>query len=225
MLTRYGVRTILAVCLFGATSSAGADSKVDFGRDVLPIIRQNCIACHGANVQMNNFRLDRRSTAMRGGTRSVIVPGSSASSRLYLRLIGKEFGNQMPPTGALDPEQVAVIKAWIDQGAEWPNELANDVDPPPADSRALRMVTALRTGDRASFARLVAEDPESLNRRGPNGSTPFMFAALYSDAATIRQLLEKGAEPNRRNDANATALMWAANVSKRPVFSSCMAPK
>ncbi len=134
---------------------------------------------------------------MRGGTRSVIVPGSSASSRLYLRLSGNQFGKQMPPTGALNPEQVAVFKNWIDQGAEWPDALANDVDPPPADAKAVRMVMALRSGDAATFNKFVAEDPKSLNLRGPNGSTPFMFAVLYSDAATVGQLLDKGADPNQ----------------------------
>jgi len=219
MLTRYSVSAIFGVCLFAVTAFADTDSKVDFGRDVLPLIRQNCITCHGPNVQMNNFRLDRRSTAMRGGTRSVIVPGSSASSRLYLRLSGNQFGKQMPPTGALSPDQVAVFKNWIDQGAEWPDALANDVDPPPADAKAVRMVMALRAGYRATFNKLVAEDSKSLNLRGPNGSTPFMFAALYSDAATVSELLEKGADPNRRNDANATALMWAAdNLEKTRVL-------
>lgn len=212
-------RFILSTFWFALTASAATDAKVDFGRDVLPVIRQNCVTCHGPNVQMNNFRLDRRNSAMRGGTRSVIVPGSSASSRLYLRLIGKEFGNQMPPTGALNPEQIALIKTWIDQGAEWPDSLANDVDPPAADAKAVRMVAALRSNDRAAFLRFVEEDPKSLNLRGPNGSTPFMFAVLYADAATVKDLLEKGAEPNRRNDANATALMWAVdNLEKARVL-------
>ena len=211
MLTRYSAIAILCSCWLAGTAAAETDSKVDFGRDVLPLFRQNCMTCHGPNVQMNNFRLDRRSTAMRGGTRSVIVPGSSASSRLYLRLVGKEFGNQMPPTGALKPEQVAVIKAWIDQGAEWPDALANEVDRPPADLKAVRMIAALRAGDGATFDQLVAADPKSLNLRGPNGSTPFMFAVLYADAAKLRQWLEKGADPNHGNDANATALMWAAD--------------
>jgi mono/diheme cytochrome c family protein len=98
MLIRYSASLVLAACSFAAAAAAETDSKVDFGRDVLPLIRQNCITCHGPKVQMNNFRLGRRSTAMRGGTRSVIVPGSSASSRLYLRLSGNHLGKQMPPT-------------------------------------------------------------------------------------------------------------------------------
>src|SRR5579862_80406 len=96
MLKRGAAGLIAYACLLAGTLSAQTDTKVDFRRDVLPLIRQNCIACHGPNLQMNNFRLDRRSTAMRGGTRTVIIPGSSASSRLYLRLIGNQFGNQMP---------------------------------------------------------------------------------------------------------------------------------
>src|SRR5262249_39795751 len=45
---------------------------------------------------------------------------------------------------------------------------------------------------------------------GPEGSTPFMYAVLYTDAATLERLLKQGADPNKHNDANATALMWAA---------------
>src|SRR5260370_1705667 len=56
----------------------------------------------------------------------------------------------------------------------------------------------------------VAEDGELVNARGPEGSTPFMYAVLYTGKATIERLLKQGADPNKRNDAGATALMWAA---------------
>ncbi len=152
---------------------------------------------------------------MRGGTRSVIVPGSSASSRMYLRLIGTEFGDQMPPTGPLTAEAANVFKTWIDQGAKWPDDLAGEVDLPPPDPKAVKMVTAVRNGDIATFQKFVAEDPQSLNLRGPDGSTPFMFAVLYADAAAVGKLIEKGGQVNRQNDAQATALMWAAtNLEK-----------
>ena len=62
MLTRYSTGILLGASLFAVTAAADTDSKVDFGRDVLPLIRQNCITCHGPNVQMNNFRLDRRTS-------------------------------------------------------------------------------------------------------------------------------------------------------------------
>jgi ankyrin repeat protein len=68
----------------------------------------------------------------------------------------------------------------------------------------------LRTGNRQGFLTSVERDPALLNARGPNGATPFMYAVRYSDAATLKLLLQKGANPNARNDVNATALMWAA---------------
>ncbi|PYS01857.1 MAG: hypothetical protein DMG12_14850, partial [Acidobacteria bacterium] len=202
-------KAMLCISLFAGTLAAQTPSRVDFGRDVLPLLRQNCVGCHGPAKQMNSYRLDRRSVALRGPA-PVIVPGNSAASRLYLRLTGSEFGSPMPPSGPLKPEDAAVIKAWIDQGAPWPDELANEADLPPVNPKAVAMTDALRAGDRQSFMKLVAEDPKLLNARGPEGSTPFMYAVLYSDAGTLRQLLQKGADPNKRNDANATALMWAA---------------
>ena len=158
---------------------------------------------------MNAFRLDRRSAALRGGTRSVIVPGNSAASRLYLRLIGDQFGRRMPAAGALSAAEVETFKAWIDQGASWPDALANEVVLTPADPRAVHLSELLRTGDVAGFRKLAEADPKSLNLRGPGGSTPFMLAVLYADAGTVAAMLEKGGDPARRNDAGATALMWA----------------
>src|SRR6476469_7693067 len=80
--------------------------KVDFSRDVQPIFKANCYGCHGPAQQMNSFRLDRRSDAMRGGTLAQIGPGNAAGSRMYLRLTGKQYGLQMPPTGPLSSEQI-----------------------------------------------------------------------------------------------------------------------
>jgi len=209
MVYRYLLRTILCLFVFIESLSAQSSAKVDFGRDVLPIFRQNCVGCHGPSQQMNNLRVDRRSSLFRAGARR-IVPGSSENSFLYHRLIGNEFGLQMPPTGALRPEEITVIKTWIDQGAEWPDSLANEGDFPALHPKAVAMVEALRAGDRKTFLRLVAEDSKLVNARGPEGSTPFMYAVLYTDATTLEQLLKQGADPKLRNDDNATALMWAA---------------
>jgi hypothetical protein len=72
------------------------------------------------------------------------------------------------------------------------------------------MVDALHEGDLPKFMKFVAGDAKLLNARGREGSTPFMYAVLYTNAATLERLLKLGADPNKRNDANATALMWAA---------------
>jgi ankyrin repeat protein len=160
---------------------------------------------------MHGFRLDRRRDAMRGGTNTVIVPGSSASSRLYLKLIGNKYGPQMPPTGALAQEQIDTIKAWIDEGAEWPDDLSGDVAPPPPDPKAQPILKALRDGDGQVFKRLASENKKAGNLRGAGGTTPLMQAALYGDVDSVRLLLQQGADPNIRNQAGATALMWAVD--------------
>ena len=204
-------RSVCSALLFALGASAQVASKIDFGRDVLPIFQAHCISCHGPSQQMNRLRLDRRSDAMRGGTITVIGPGNAAGSRLYLRLIGNRFGLQMPPTGALSTEQINIIKAWIDQGAQWPDEFSGEASREPPDPKAVPLLEALRDGDRQTFQKLVAGDPRAGNRKGPGGDTPLMYAALYGDAAAVRLLLEKGADPNLRNNSGATALMWAVD--------------
>jgi hypothetical protein len=121
----------LSVCVFFGISRAQEPHQVDFGRDVQPIFKSKCLGCHGPVQQKNGLRLDRRSDAMRGGTITVIGPGNSAGSRLYLRLAGGEYGLQMPPTGPLSPAELNIIKDWIDQGAEWPDALSGEIPPPP----------------------------------------------------------------------------------------------
>ena len=121
---------VIAVAL-SALSLTSAEShqdsgKVDFRRDVQPLLKQFCIGCHGPSQQMNAFRLDRRRDAMKGGTLAMIAPGNSQGSRFYLKLIGNQYGPQMPPTGALRSDQIAILKAWIDQGAEWPDEVSGE---------------------------------------------------------------------------------------------------
>src|SRR5271169_3486587 len=208
MFRLFAASAVIALCAVPQVFSQ-TPAKIDFARDVQPIFRQNCIGCHGPKVQNNGLRLDRRSSVLKPGVRRV-VPGSSENSFLYHRVAGSDFGLQMPPTGPLRPEQVQTIKAWIEQGAEWPDSLANEIDLPPLNPKAVSMVEALRAADRQAFDKLVAEDPKLLSARGPEGSTPFMYAVLYTDAGTLERLIKQGADPNKKNDAGATALMWAA---------------
>lgn len=207
MFRLYATGALVSLCL-APWASSQTPKKVDFARDVQPIFRQNCIGCHGPAKQNNGLRLDRRSSVMKPGTRRV-MPGSLENSFLYYRITGNEFGPQMPPTGPLKPDQVQIIKAWIEQGAEWPDSLANEIELPPLDNKAISLVSTLRT-DRPAFLKAVTAEPKLLNARGPESSTPFMYAVLYCDAPMLERLLRLGADPNNRSDSGATALMWAA---------------
>ena len=146
-----------------------------------------------------------------GANNARIVPGNSATSRLYRRVAGGEAGLQMPPTGALRPEEITTIKAWIDQGAEWPDELAGETPSPPENPLATQVLDALRLGDRRRVEQLLKRNPKVTHATGSGGITPLMYAALYGDTPSARLLLEMGADPNARNDAGATALLWAVD--------------
>lgn len=209
------VRPFVAVALFSACSwneaAALEPAKIDFVRDVQPLFKTHCIDCHGAKQQKNGFRLDRRRDAIKGGTSPMISPGNSEASRLYLKLIGKEYGQQMPLDGALPADQIKIIKAWIDQGAKWPDEAAGETPVAPPDPKAARMMELLRAGDRGAFEKLLKEEPKAAKLKGPGGSTPLMYAVLYGDADSVKMLLEAGADPNATNEAGATALLWAVD--------------
>jgi len=101
-----------------------ASTKVDFKRDIQPILSQNCYACHGASLQMSGLRLDNRKLALNGGYSGVVIkPGNSAESKLIQMVAGAIEGKVMPPAGEpLSPEQIGLLRAWIDQGAEWPED-------------------------------------------------------------------------------------------------------
>ena len=187
-MKRYALGLVIFVCLFSSALLAQVPDQVDFRRDVQPIFKANCIGCHGPSMQKNGFRLDRRRDAMRGGTIAVIGPGNSAGSRIYRRLIGSEFGLQMPPTGPLDAERIEIIRKWIDQGAVWPDDVAGEVPVSPPDPRAAKIMEHLRNNNRAAFMKSLRSYSSAVNRKGPGGATPLMYAALYGDLESVRQL-------------------------------------
>jgi ankyrin repeat protein len=211
---------IAVVTAAGRPASAHVSQRVDFARDVQPILRQSCVGCHGPGQQMIGLRLDRRRDAMRGSTfGTVIGPGNAEASRLYRRISGTTDGAQMPPTGALSAEQIAVIKNWINEGADWPDAVSGETPPTPADPGAAALMSNLRSGDTAAFRRALAAAPAAATRQGADGITPLMYAALYGTVDEVRALLAAGADPNIRNEAGATALMWAADdVGKAKVL-------
>jgi Planctomycete cytochrome C/Ankyrin repeats (3 copies)/Squalene-hopene cyclase C-terminal domain len=201
---------LAAALLVAVAGSADAQTtRVDFRRDVQPIFREHCYGCHGPELQMNGFRLDRRADAMRGGQQTNIGPGNADGSRLYQRVAGGKLGAQMPPAGPLPEEQVSVIKQWIDQGAAWPDEVSGEAPVPAADPTAVRLFDAIRTAESTRVDELL-RDRSVAARRGPHGMTPLMAATLYGDAGLIGRMLGAGADPNAHTPGGVTALMLAA---------------
>jgi hypothetical protein len=109
-----------------------AKRPIDFQKDVAPILKEHCLDCHGEKKQRGDFRLDGRKSALRGGSSvsAPIVPGKSAESPLIRVVAGLDPDVVMPPEDSgkarLTTEQVAVLRAWIDQGASWPESKTHD---------------------------------------------------------------------------------------------------
>lgn len=99
-----------------------AKRKIDFSRDVEPILREHCQSCHGSEKEMAGLRLDNRADALKGGDSGpAIRPGNSAESKLIHLVSGLRKNLVMPLAGErLTAEEVGVLRAWIDQGAKWP---------------------------------------------------------------------------------------------------------
>jgi ankyrin repeat protein/mono/diheme cytochrome c family protein len=188
-----------------------ASSKVDYDKDVKPLLAQNCYSCHGDTVQQAGLRLDLRQNALRGGDYGpVIVPGKSAESKLIKRLVDGDGGMQMPPSGPLAPEEIGILRAWIDQGAEFRTEVA-ERPAPPVNPKLADLITSVRADARPVVERKVAATPELLNATDPAGSTLLHHAAGFGSIETMTWLIDRGLDVNAKNRRNSTPLHWAVH--------------
>ena len=94
---------------------------MSFSRDIRPLLAKSCLNCHGPDEAKReaDLRLDVRDEAIAA---KAMVPGKAAESEMMARLLTKDPDEQMPPPGkgdALTPEQVALVRRWIDEGAEY----------------------------------------------------------------------------------------------------------
>ena len=101
-----------------------AERQIEFHRDIKPIFENSCLRCHGPERPKSRFRLDNRERALKGGDYDIdIIPGESAKSPLIHYVAHLVEDMEMPPGGKGDPlsvEQISLLRAWIDQGAQWP---------------------------------------------------------------------------------------------------------
>ena len=122
--------TLLAVLCQAQTAKQlppAANLQVNFTTHIQPILKTRCYTCHGEQLQLRKLRLDRRADAIRGGESGIpaIVPGDSANSLLIRYVAGIDPDVVMPPEGdKLAPDEVGLLRAWIDQGALYPGAAA-----------------------------------------------------------------------------------------------------
>ena len=115
---------ILILPIFKAAASSAPQPSVDFTRDIQPIFKAKCDKCHGAQKASGFLRLDAKQLAMK-----TIRPGNSKDSRLVHRILGEGGEARMPMGGEpLKAEQIAIIRKWIDEGANWPESASIKVE-------------------------------------------------------------------------------------------------
>jgi WD40 repeat protein len=107
---------VLAACALTA-SCAHAAAPVSFSRQVLPLLRAQCWACHSGTNPASGYSMETRDRLLAGGRHGAdVLPGKGARSGIVQYLTG-ELKPKMPPNGAIDLEKIAIIRRWIDEGA------------------------------------------------------------------------------------------------------------
>ena len=192
-------RTLVALGFVGAGGAASAADKLEYNRDIRPILSENCFACHGPDgaARKAKLRLDKREAAVEKGA---IVPGKTADSEIVNRLYLKDDDEErMPPPSShkqLTPEQKKTLERWIAEGAEYQDHWAflapkraavpavtdakwvrNPIDAFVLRELQKRKLTPNGEADRRTLARRVSLDATGLP------PTPAEVEAFVADAS------------------------------------------
>ncbi len=124
MLRTHIHRVLLAAALATGSTHAASTPPVDYDAKVYPLFQEHCVDCHAADDADGDFALDTFAALLKGGKEGrAIIPGNAQDSLLVKFLegrSGREGKNQFMPPGKkehLKPEEIAIIRQWIDGGA------------------------------------------------------------------------------------------------------------
>ncbi|MEA3211967.1 MAG: hypothetical protein QOE70_5024 [Chthoniobacter sp.] len=172
-----------------ALRAFAAEPKVDFNYDIRPIISSKCFACHGADEKSRKakLRLDIREEALkeRDGVRA-IVPGDLEASDLVVRIESKDKDEVMPPPKEAHPltrNEIALLKKWVEQGAEYKEHWSFTKPVRPAVPRI----------ESAQFSVLSAQ-----SKKSGAGSSPLSTHPI--DAFVWKKLEQQGLAPSPEAD-------------------------
>ena len=137
--------------------------KVDFAAQIRPILEARCFECHGPEEQEADVRFDLRSSVFHEGgvDEWIIVPGNAEKSEFYARIVlPADDPDVMPNEGELlTKKQIGLIRDWINQGAEWPEDGAAPVTAP-----VVEVIALAELGEAEMAARQKAID--AIRKRG-----------------------------------------------------------
>src|SRR5262245_52571789 len=122
---------LAAVATVLISAPVWAADPVDYTRQVKPLFKERCSACHGALKQQGKLRVDTVALIAKGGKSGpAIKPGDPAGSLLIERVSDADDDTRMPPEGKpLSAEQIALLRSWIAEGAKGPADEKVEEDP------------------------------------------------------------------------------------------------
>src|SRR5205823_4305158 len=153
----YSLFCLVTLLTCGALFAADLPSKIEFNRDIRPILSENCYQCHGPdkNKRKADLRLDTKE-----GVLDTVVVGKPSESEMIRRLTTPDKNERMPAPKSgkrLSDAQISVIKKWIEQGAEWRGHWAY-IKPVRAESPTVMDAARVKNPiDRFILARLEKE--------------------------------------------------------------------
>ncbi len=121
-LAAAALTTVLSAPLVAAPQDPEA-ARVDFVTQILPIFQARCVECHGADEPEAELRLDVRAGLFGPDAYAeMVIPGNPDDSLVYQRIVlPADDPDIMPAEGdPLTKAQIALVKQWIEQGADWP---------------------------------------------------------------------------------------------------------
>jgi mono/diheme cytochrome c family protein/YHS domain-containing protein len=196
----------------GLLAQGGA--KVDFRTQIRPIFEARCYECHGPDEQEAELRFDLKSSVFHEGgvDEWTIVPGKAEESEVYARIIlPYEDPDVMPNEGdVLTKEQIALIRDWINQGAEWPDDGAAAAKPARPEAKAIALPAlsdAQAAARKAAMAAVTERGALALPVAADTLAVDVNFSLVGGDVTDVDLALLDGLE---------TTLVWL-NLSRTGV--------
>jgi cytochrome c553 len=110
----------LVLALPGRLAAQSSEGLELFEKKIRPLLAARCHSCHGPKMQMGGLDLSTAAGFARGSDNGPVVSAERPGESRLIRVLGYEEKLKMPPTGKLDPEQLAAVAAWVRLGAPWP---------------------------------------------------------------------------------------------------------
>jgi len=171
------------------------DNDISFTRDVRPILSRRCFKCHGPDddARVSDMRLDTRA-GLFNGKFSPIVPGNTSASELYSRITAADPDMAMPPVDAnsqITDKERAIIRRWIEQGADWENHWSFSPVAAPRPSRNRTRATGAIHNNHPIDA-FIRSRQQPLGLRSNRQATPYvLIRRLYLDLIGLPPTIEQ----------------------------------